>query len=478
MIEPLSGLDAVFLDAETSSTPMNVIATILVDGSVEFEAIVARIESRLPSLPFMRRRLVEMPFGLDRPAWIEDPDFAVREHVTRVSACAPGDERALEDVVARFARGRLDRARPLWELVVVDGLANDRTAVVIKAHHAALDGVSGTALLLHLFDRPGEAPGLDDRAGLGERPPSEPSASELFRHGLTRLQEHPRRGLDAAVRAGRSASRLARAWLDRDPGLRDAALPFQAASSPFDGPLSARRSVAYARVPFDSVRCIRGAFGGTFNDVVLAACTRALQAELRDRGAGTDAPLLAAVPVSTRGVGDAAASGNRISAFVVQLPVQLEDPIHQLADVRRGAFRAKRFHAALGDEALTSLAEVATPGVTRWAFETYTRWKLASLHRPLVNLVVSNVPGPPVGLELFGRPVESLHPHGPLMEGVGLNITILSYAGSLGIGVLACRERMSEAHRLADGLASAFEELAKLAERAMPHMPPMAWQVA
>ena len=461
-MKPLSGLDAVFLYAETPNTPMNVIVTLVVEGRIDFDAVVERVQARLPSLPPFRRRLVEMPLGLDHPAWIEDPDFDVRDHVTRVSAPPPGDDRALETVVGRIARRRLDRARPLWEIAVVEGLADDRTALVVKAHHAAVDGVSGAALLLHLFDRDGED------AGDAWCADAEPAPGELVRHGLGRLRDRPRAWRDTLAHVGRSALDIARARLEPGAPIRDAALPFQAAESPFNGPLSPRRGIAYARTPLATAQFVRSVFGGTLNDVILAACTRALQAELLDRRALPDAPLVAAVPVSTRALDDPADCGNRISAFLTELPVQLEDPVHQLAEVSRATRRAKRFHAALGDRTLASLAEITSPAVAERAFGLYARWRLAASHRPLFNLVISNVPGPPTALSFQGARVHALHPHGPLMEGAGLNITVMSYAGSIDVGVLACRERVPDAARVADRVAAAIEELAKVADRSLP----------
>ncbi|MGH0034931.1 MAG: WS/DGAT/MGAT family O-acyltransferase [Myxococcota bacterium] len=474
----LSGLDATFLYAETATTPMNVVATIVVEGRLEFDALLSRIEARLPCLPPFRRRLVEMPFSLGHPMWIEDPDFDVREHVVRATASPPGDARALARIVEGVARRRLDRARPLWEIVVVDGLAEDRTALVVKAHHAALDGVSGAALLLHLFDR-----GHDEARDPSEvedawRPDPEPSAAELLGRGLGGLRDRPGVWSQALRRAGRSAGEIARAHWAPDAPIRDAALPFQAPDSPWNGPVSARRGVAYARTSLESIARVRAVYGGTVNDVVLTACTRALQGELIERRALPETPLVAAVPVSTRPPGEAPDAGNRISAFLTQLPVQLEDPLHQLTEVSRSTRRSKRLHAALGDGTLGALAELATPGLTRRAFEAYSRWKLAAAHRPLFNLIVSNVPGPPVALALLGRPVRAIHPHGPLMEGAGLNITVLSYAGSVDVGVLACGERVPEAHRLADRVAGAIEELAKLAEAELPEIPPLARECA
>lgn len=474
----LSGLDAAFLYAETAQSPMNVVATVIVEGRIAFEDVLSRVEERLPCLPPFRRRLVEIPLSLDHPIWIEDPEFDVREHVVRATIDAPGDDAALAMRVGQIARRRLDRSRPLWELAVLEGLAGDRTALVVKAHHAALDGVSGAALLLHLFDRPGEAQGQDAPLEDSWRPEAEPSAVELLGRGIGGFRERPKLWREVLQRAGRSAGDLARAHWAPDAPIRDAALPFQAPGSPWNGPLSTRRSVAYARTPLESVQCVRGAFGGTVNDVVLAACTRALQGELIERGASIDQPLVAAVPVSTRAPDEPADCGNRISAFLTRLPVQLEDPLHQLSEVSRSSRRAKRLHSALGAATLGTLAELASPALTRRAFETYSRWKLAGSHRPLFNLVVSNVPGPPLPLALFGRPVHALHPHGPLMEGAGLNITVLSYAGSVDVGVLGCAERVPRAQRLADRVAEALEELAKLAEAALPDVPHLARAVA
>ena len=420
-MKPLSGLDAVFLYAETPHNPMSVIATVIVEGTLAFEEVVARIEARLPLLPPFRRRLVEMPFGLDHPVWVEDAGFDVREHVTRVSAPAPGDDRALERVVGRIARRRLDRARPLWEIAFVEGLCDERSALVIKAHHAALDGVSGAAMLLHLFDREGAAEPSDDW-----RPEAEPEPASLLGDGLSRLSGRPRAWKDALRHGLRGAAQITRSQLAHDAPLRNAAWPFQAPRSPFNGPLSARRSVAYARARLASVNRAREVFGGTINDVVLAACSHALRAELLERGPAPEGPLIAAIPVSTRSLEDEADCGNRISAFLTQLPVQHEDPIHQLAEVVRASRRGKHFHRALGDRTLAAFAEIAAPGLVRGAFQLYERWKLANSHAPLCNVLISNVPGPRESLHLLGRRVNALHPHGPLMEGTGLNITVMS----------------------------------------------------
>ncbi|MDJ0787435.1 MAG: wax ester/triacylglycerol synthase family O-acyltransferase [Myxococcota bacterium] len=475
-MKPLSGLDATFLYAETERTPMNVLATLVVEGPVDDESLIERVASRLPDLPAFRRRLAELPFRMGHPVWIEDPDLDLRSHVRRIQAPAPGDDAALERVVSGIARLRLDRSRPLFEIVVIDGLEHGRTGLVVKAHHAAMDGVSGAAALLHLFDRAGEASASSD---FGPRSEARlPDAASLFGEGLARLREVPARCGRAAREAGSAARELARDALAADAPLRDAALPFQAPTTELGGPLSTRRVVAYARTEVGGIQAVRDAFGGTMNDVVLAACTRALQGELLERGELPREPLVAAVPVSTRSLDDPADCGNRISAFLTHLPVHVDDPLHQLSEVRRATRAAKRFHSSMGAGTLASLAELLPPGMASRAFDWYGRLGLVRAHRPLCNVVISNVPGPPEPLSLFGRTVHALHPHGPLMDGVGVNITVMSYAGSLDVGVLACPERLSDACRLADRVGTAMEELIKLAEAALPDVPPIARIIA
>ena len=461
----LSGLDAIFLRAETPTTPMNVIATMLLDRcsapGLDFDGVLDRLAERIHLMTPFRRRLVETPFGLDQPAWIDDPDFELRDHVMRVVVPAPGSREDLERVVARIAERPLGRSRPLWELWVVEGLADDRLAIVTKAHHAALDGVTGAALLMHLFDRPEAVETLPStESWRGER---EPTPGELVSRAAGRLRERSAELSGAARCAGRSVMRILRSRIEDAAPVRDAALPFAAPPTSWNRSLSTRRVVAYARTPLDQVATIREAFGGTINDVVLAACTAALREYLIDRDELPDGPLVASIPVSTRTLDDAP-GGNHISAMLATLPVHIDEPVHRYWEVCRSARDAKRFHALLGEGAIAAFAELSPGPLVGGALRLYSRWKLASLHRPLHNLVISNVPGPPVPLALAGARVEALHPHGPLMEGAGLNITVMSYAGSLDIGVLGCRESLPRIDLLATGVATAVEALAKMAE--------------
>lgn len=467
-MKKLSGLDSAFLYAETPACPMNVVAVVVLearDGKpVDFDAIVARVEERLPLLPPFRRKLVETPAGLDHPIWIEDPEFDLREHVLRVGVRPPGTRVELAEVVARAAGSRLDRSRPLWELWVVEGLEDDRVAMVFKAHHAALDGVTGAAMLIHLFDRP-EVAGCEVMQLDRWRGEAEPSAAEMLARSVAALPERARGMGGALWRTGQSLLRIARSADDPRSGAVDVAKPFSAPATCFNGALSRSRTAAYARTSLERVGLIREAFGGTVNDVVLAACATAMRRYLEGRDELPQGPLVAALPVSTRDGGDPDFSGNHISAMLVELPVHLADPLTRYYEVCHSARAGKRFHTTMGPRTLEALADLTSPALAGSAVALYSSWKLASRHRPLCNLVVSNVRGPGEALALRGARVEALHPHGPLLEGAGLNITIMSYAGVVDIGVLASGQAVDE---LADGVATGIEELAKLADRGHP----------
>ncbi len=463
-MQNLSGLDAVFLEAETPSTPMNVVGTIVLDvrgrSDLGYETVVQRFVERLPKMAPFRRRLVETPFGLGQPVWIDLADLDVRDHVMRVRASARPNE--LEDLVARIAEAPLDRAKPLWEVWVIEGLADGRMAIVTKVHHAAVDGVSAAAMLLHLFDREFE-PGV----AIAPEPiePDEiPSPAALLQRAAGRAGSRRAELRTAALRAGRGLGRILRARLEDAAPVRDAATPLSAPATSFNRAISSERSVAYARTPLDRIATIREAFGGTINDVVLAASTTALREYLLERDELPDAPLVTAIPISTRTLEDEP-GGNRISAMLAELPVHIDEPVHRYWEVCRSARNAKRFHNLLGNETVAALAELSPARLVGSALRLYSRWGLASLHRPIHNVVISNVAGPPMELKLDLAPVESVHPHGPLMEGVGLNITVISYAGSLDIGVLACRESVQHVDSLARGIAAAIEGLYELAER-------------
>jgi len=463
----LSGLDSAFLSLETPTTPMNVVGTLVLDaseaGGFSYERMLRLVEERAPRLAPFRRRMVATPFGLDHPVWVDDAALEVRSHVQRVHAPAPGSERVLADLVADIASRPLDRARPLWQLTVVEGLAEDRVALVFKLHHAVADGLSAALLMLQLLDSsPGEADEDTSEAPM-ERAPSSTSLA-LLAHAASRLPQRSVRLVrllreSAGSVAGMARSAVGGATADgpRMP------MPFGAPVTPWNQALSSQRTVAFGRARLADVKEVGSAFGATVNHVVLAACTQTLRSYLEAHGGAPETPLVAAIPISLRSPEEVGTYGNRLSALLVHLPVHLADPVDQLLTLRHDAASSKQQHARLGVGALGEWAEFTFTRLLAMAARFYSDRKLANHHRPLHNLVISNVRGPGSRLYAAGAPLRAAYPFGPLMDGVGLNMTVLSYAESVDFGVVACKHSVPHAGDIALGFGAAVGQLRKLA---------------
>jgi diacylglycerol O-acyltransferase / wax synthase len=464
----LSGIDAAFLSLETPNTPMNVIATFLLDpaGSgdgIACERVIRRLEERLVRLAPFRRRLAAVPFGLDHPIWIEDPDLCVRDHVHRVTAPAPGSERALADLVARIAALPLDRARPLWELWVAEGLSDERVALIFKLHHALADGVSAAELLLRLFD-PSPLASAGGGSDLEAQPEPAPTSGALLVHALARLPQRSAR-LARLLRdsAGSVVAGLTRSTGGGPPDGSRMPMPFSAPRMPWNAATSPRRSAAFGSARLADLKLVGAAFGASVNHVVLAASTQSLRNYLEAHGGAPDVPLVAAVPVSLRSPDERETCGNRISAFLVHLPVHLADPLEQLLAVRDGSVSARQLHTQLGVGALGEWAEFASAKLLGGGARLYSGLRLAGRHRPLHNLVISNVRGPATRLYLDGAAVCAVYPLGPVMDGAGMNITVVSYVESVAFGIIACERSVPHVTDIALGFGAAVADLRKLA---------------
>jgi WS/DGAT/MGAT family acyltransferase len=463
----LSGLDAAFLSLETPSTPMNVVGTLVFDpssasGSYSYERVLRLMEERLPRLAPFRRRLVAVPFGLDHPLWIDDPDLRIRSHIHRVGAPAPGSERVLADLVGQIAAQPLDRTRPLWELWVVEGLAEGRIALVFKLHHAVADGVSATQFLLQLLD---PSPEESAAAGSQERvqPDPVPSSRALLMHALSRVPERSARLMRLLRDSARSIAGLARLTVGRAADGPRMPMPFSAPQTPWNDATSPQRTVAFGSARLADVKFISSTFGTTVNDVVLAACTQTLRTYLDAHGGAPKSPLVTAIPLSLRRPEELETCGNRISAFLVHLPVHVADPVDQLLAVRDEAGASKHLHEDLGVGALGGWAEFTSARLLRGTARFYSDQKLASRHRPLHNLVISNVRGPAAPLYAAGARLVAAYPLGPLMEGAGVNITVVSYVDSIDFGVIACERSVPHVWDIAFGFGTAVADLHKMA---------------
>lgn len=463
-MERLSGLDAAFLYLETPSLHMHVSMAAVFDpstipGGYSFEKIRDLVGSRLVQAPIFRRRLVEVPLRLGHPYWVDDPDFDLDYHLRRAALPAPGGIDELAEFVGDVCSRQLDRRKPLWEMYLVERLAGGRMAVVSKIHHSTIDGVSGAELLGELFDLEPDPP---PRPEPEERPVDGrlPSDVSLVAQALATRLTQPVGMTRLVWKTGRAVLDVRRV---RRRSAGHAALPLTAPRTSLNQAITAHRRVAFSTISLDDVKRVKNAFGTTVNDVVLAICTGALRRYLLDGDELPEDPLVATVPVSVESLANQGAGANRISAMFVPLPCRIDDPVKRLMEIREATKGAKEEHQALGADVLLNWAEHATPNVFSAAARAYTRLKLADRHRPIHNLVISNVPGPDFPLYLAGAELVAGFPLGPVMDGAGLNITVMSYRGVLNWGFMACRETVPRVGALAGYVSGALDELIEAA---------------
>ena len=477
-MQQLSGVDAAFLHLETGSTFGHVGALVLLEtstpaGPLTFDAVRTVVEQRLPLLPPLRRRLVEVPLGVDRPYWADDPDFDLDFHVREVGLPSPGTPQQLAEQVARIAARPLDRRRPLWEVYLLWGVQDDRAALLVKFHHAALDGVAGAELVTTLLDQSPDVP--QPAAPPPWRPAALPNQVEMWARGVVGASFAPLRALDLQRRVltglPRSAARLSRVG---------AAAASTAMARPGDGqllswpgvappktsfnrPVTPHRRYAYGSVPLEDVKAVKNAFGTTVNDVVMAACAGGLRRWLQAHRELPAQPLLAMVPVSTRTQEQQGQFGNQVSAMVAALPTHLADPVERLQAVHQAMRVAKEQHAAIDARTLQDMAQLTLPAIATRAARVAAQLRLADVVAPPYNVVVSNVPGPRTPLYLAGAQMVGYFPVSMVTDGLGLNLTVQSYLDHLDLGFLACRELVPDLWDLLGHVQASFGELAERA---------------
>jgi WS/DGAT/MGAT family acyltransferase len=464
-MERLSGLDASFLYLETPTQHMHLALALQFDpssvpGGYSFQKMKGFIASRIPFAPIFRRRLVEVPFRLGHPVWVDDPDFDIDYHVRLAAIPRPGGLRELADLAGDIAGQQLDRSRPLWEMWMVEGLAGGQVGLIAKMHHSTVDGISGAALLttlLSLEPTPDPQPPPDD-AAVNHRIPS---GLELMSQALVARAIRPIEMTCDVVRTSRRVLdvRKVRLGSPDTSGRGKAALPLTAPRTSFNGALTRRRSVALTAIGLEDVKRLKNATGTTVNDIVLAVCTGALRTFLLAGDELPDRPLVAVVPVSVATDVSFQKGSNQLSSMFVQLPVDLDDPLERLRAIHDGTTGAKAEHSALGDDMLLSWAEHSTPNFFAGAARLYSKLRLSDRHRPIANLVISDVPGPDFPLYFGGAELKGGFPLGPVIDGMGLNITIMSYRGVLYWGIITCPETIPKIWDLTAEIPVALDEL-------------------
>ena len=458
------------------------------NGRLELADIQNLIAERLPLLPPFRWRLKAVPLGLDYPYWIDDPDFDLEYHVRELALAPPPTDEKLAEQVARIFSRPLDRARPLWEVYLIHGLAGGHVAVLTKIHHAVIDGMSGAEImgvLLDLTPEGGDPPAKPRGWGEARR---EPSDLEMLMRGMLgapRYVERVARALPSTLpniqdvaflsqvpgahTLGRTTATFARLIRGRERRVLERSNLTPPRTS-FNGHVSPHRRFAFGQLSLDAVKQVKNEHGCTVNDVVLSICAGSLRWWLLEHDELPEVPLVAQVPISVRSEKQMGTYGNRIGMLSVPLYVNEADPVERLMLTHEAMLMAKERHKALPAQLLQDATQFIPPAVfSRAARMTFS---LAATRKPIWNLVVSNVPGPQLPLYMAGAELVANYPVSVITDGMGLNITVMSYRGHLDFGIVADREQMRDVWKLIGWLEESLAELLPPGTEVRPRMTP------
>jgi diacylglycerol O-acyltransferase len=487
-VQQLSGLDNSFLVMEAGGQLGHVGSLLFFDsaglaGRNFKDALRSTLEDRLHLLGPYRRRLVEVPLDLDRPFWIEDPDFDMDFHFRHIAVPPPGDDHQVSELISRIHARALDRSRPLWEIYVIEGLADGRVALYTKIHHCTIDGVSGAQMTQVLLDQDPEG----DVVPLPEepwQPDAIPRTSEMVARGIFGLVTQPGRFARTSYRTARglwesneAATAVARTiGLDRLPltgGLfrtkgsevdADRIPQTPAPRTPFNRSITPHRRFSFFSMSLPRFKALKRTLGVTLNDTVMAVSAAALRSYLEERGELPEDPLIAMVPVSVRSDSEKNEYANRVTSILGELATDEPDPLLRVERIHRAMARSKRMQQAMPATMLTDWTEVATPLILAQAARIAARTKILDRMNPPFNVIISNVPGPRESLYCGGAEMETYYPVSAVAEGQGLNITVISYKDQLDFGVIACRELVPDVWKFKALFAEGLEELEKAAE--------------
>lgn len=466
--ERLTSLDFAFLNLEDRSAHMHVAGLAVFDGPPPpYDQVLRLIDSRLDRVPRYRQRLQFVPLNQGRPVWVDEASFDLEYHVRHTALPAPGGSAQLHRLAARLMSQQLDRSKPLWEMSLVEGVrgedGRERFAIVTKTHHCMIDGISGMDIASVLMDaEPDAAPPSPPTEPWRPRPA--PSTAELLASSLRDQIAHPLRAAREAMRAGSAAGEKLLHLALGARQLLGLAQMGRAPESSLNAPLSPHRRFHSVDLPLADIKEVRAGLGGTVNDVVLAVVSGALRSLLASRGESAAEDLRVMVPVSVRTAEGRGTLGNQVTPTFATLPVAEPDPVKRLEKVRAAMKSLKESGQVLGALALTRLSDFAPPNLL-------TQVARLQVMERFFNLVVTNVPGPQFPLYFLGRQMLACYPVVPLAAGQTVGIALLSYHGSVGVGLLGDADKARDLDRLGDFLKSALDELLERARDAMGRRP-------
>ncbi|SDO21514.1 acyltransferase, WS/DGAT/MGAT [Geodermatophilus sp. DSM 45219] len=465
-MDRMSPTDAGFFYAESENTPLHVGSVAVFEGPApSYGDVVRLLLSKLPLVPRYRQRVRTVPLNLGRPLWVDDPHFQILYHVRHTAVPTPGGEEQLRNLAGRVLGQRLDLAKPLWELWLVEGLEDGRWGLISKVHHCMVDGIAGTDLMQLMFDLTPDATHSDPQDWTPQR---SPSSVEVVAGAVQDAVTHPLReltrlsGTEGVKGAGRSVVQLGRSLGATMPRTaRKLATP---TARSLNGPIGPHRRWAWADADFQDLRQVRTAFGGTVNDVVLAAITRGFRDLLERRGSLREGLVVRSmVPVSVRQPGQRGQLDNQISAVFVDLPVSEPDPVARLTSIRRQMNEHKKLLQTVDARSIIAMGDFVAPTLlalgVRAAVAASNLWYQA---------VTTNVPGPRVPLYVLGRRMESAHAYVPIAGGTRVSIGIFSYLGTMTFGINADFDAFPDVDVLSRGICTGVGELLEAARAATP----------
>jgi diacylglycerol O-acyltransferase len=462
-VDRMSALDASFFFAESENTPMHVGSVAVFEGPApSYGDVVRLLLSKLPLVPRYRQRVRPIPMQLGRPLWADDPHFQILYHVRHTAVPSPGSDEQLRNLAGRVLGQRLDMAKPLWEIWLVEGLADDRWALISKVHHCMVDGVAGSDLMQLMFDLTPDATHDEPQDWTPQHDPSNLSLvaralNDAVTHPMQQLAAMP--SLSSPVRAAKEIAHSTKTLASTVPSLAKQAITPTARS--LNGPIGPHRRWAWTDGRFEEFKAVRRAFGGTVNDVVLTAITHGFRDLLLGRGELSSEKLVvrSMVPVSVRRPNQKGALNNQVSAVFVDLPVGLPDPVDRLHSIRGQMDEYKKAMQAIDAPSIIALGDFVAPTLlsmgVRAALQAGQMWCQA---------VTTNVPGPRIPLYVLGKRMVTATAYVPIAGGTRCSIGIFSYLNTMTFGINADFDGYPDIDVLSGGIRKGIEELLALAE--------------
>lgn len=465
--EKISGQDATFLYAESPSSPMQIATLTIVEGSLEFEDFKAIVASKLHLIPKFRKRLLNVPFNLDYPYWVDDPNFDIDLHINRVQLPKPSNWKTLREMTGSIFSRPLDLRRPLWSISFIEGLdevsqvPKGSVAIVAKVHHVMIDGSSGVGIMGLLFDK---SP-TDKDQPIPKPKPFEPeplpAEIDLLLKSSKDFLQNP---FKIPKLIGETAFTMAKSQIQSKFKVKPILFKnkFPTPKTIFNNSISAKRTWGTAILSFDRINTLRKIMGVSVNDLILAICAGGIRKYLQEREKLPAQPLVANVPISIRVKGEKQKMDNQISNMLVKIATHINDPIERIEYIHEQTNQGKTRHKAIGAKALSKMADAVPFGLANLAAGLYSKYNIKEFHRPPFNVTITNVPGPQNTLYLRGHEILSIFGLTPVLDGFGLIIAAFSYNGLVSITTTSDAKTMPDADKFSRYIREAANELEEI----------------